>query len=145
MVRAAVWLALRGFRVWYRRTWFYRRLLTGRWRIVFCFIRYDALPRRLEDADALLRGRFRFVGETVEVKDGSIFDVPPPSPGWAEALHSFAWLPPLALAGGEPARDSGHQSDHAMDQAQRALFRAGLVAAGHGAAAGAICSPMAGW
>ena len=52
----------------------------------------------------MLRGRFRFVGETVEVKDGSVFDLAPPSAGWAHALHSFAWLPPLAFAGGEPAR-----------------------------------------
>ena len=28
----------------------------------------------------------------------------PPSRAWAEALHGFAWLPPLAVAGGEAAR-----------------------------------------
>ena len=64
----------------------------------------DPFPHRLEDADALLRGRFRFAGETVDVQIGSIFDVPPPSPAWAEDLHSFDWLPALAQAGGEPAR-----------------------------------------
>ena len=105
MVRAAVWLALRGFRVWYRRTWLYRRFLTGPLSDRILFHPHDALPRKLEDADSLLRGRFKFVGETKEVKDGSIFDAAPPSPGWAEALHSFAWLPPLALAGGEPAKN----------------------------------------
>ena len=46
-----------------------------------------------------------FDGESVDVKDGvSVFDLPPPSPGWQEALHGFAWLPPLAAAGGEAAR-----------------------------------------
>jgi uncharacterized heparinase superfamily protein len=104
MARAAVWVALRGVRVWYRRTWLYRRFLTGPLSDRILFHPYDALPRKLEDADALLRGRFKFVGETKDVKDGSIFDVPPPSPAWAEALHGFAWLPPLALAGGEPAK-----------------------------------------
>jgi len=52
----------------------------------------------------LLRGRFRFHGETVDVRDGSVFDARPPTLEWATALHSFQWLPPLALAGGEPAR-----------------------------------------
>ena len=104
LLRAALWRSLRGFRGWYRRTWVYRRFLTGPLSDRILFHPYDALPRRLEDADALLRGRFRFHGKTVEVKEGSIFDHMPPSEEWAKALHSFAWLPPLALAGGEPAR-----------------------------------------
>ncbi len=104
MARIAMWRALRGVRVWYRSTWLYRRILTGPLSDRILFHPYDALPRRLEDADGMLRGRFRFVGETVEVKDGSIFDAIPPSDAWAQALHSFAWLPPLAFAGGEPAR-----------------------------------------
>ena len=65
---------------------------------------HDALPRRLEDAEALLHGRFHFAGDTVEIYEGSIFDKAGPSRAWLEALHEFAWLPPLALAGGEPAR-----------------------------------------
>jgi len=104
MIRLALWQMFRGLRVWYRRTWLYRRFLTGPLADRILFHPYDALPRRLEDADAMLRGRFRFVGETVEVRDGSVFDAIPPSAAWAQALHSFAWLPPLALAGGEPAR-----------------------------------------
>ena len=40
----------------------------------------------------------------VDIQEGSIFDKPPPSRAWHEALHGFAWLPPLATAGGEPAR-----------------------------------------
>jgi uncharacterized heparinase superfamily protein len=104
MARVAIWRALGGFRVWYRRTWLYRRFLTGPLSDRILYHPYDAMPRRLEDADAMLRGRFRFVGETVDVKDGSIFDVTAPSAGWARALHGFSWLPPLAFAGGEPAR-----------------------------------------
>lgn len=64
----------------------------------------DALPRRLDEADLLLKGRFRFAGDTVDVKDGSVFDSPPPSANWSRALNGFEWLPPLSSAGGEPAR-----------------------------------------
>ena len=101
--------ALAPLRTALRRSWFYRRLLKGQLTDHIAFYPHDAVPRRLEDADALLRGRFRFHGQTIDLKtsDGKqdcIFDVPPPSRAWAEALHSFAWLPPLALAGGEAAR-----------------------------------------
>jgi uncharacterized heparinase superfamily protein len=95
---------LAPLRVFLRRNWFYRRLLMGKMPDRILFHPYDALPRKLEDADALLRGRFRFAGETVEAGDGSIFDKPAPSELWARALHGFGWLPPLAMAGGEPAR-----------------------------------------
>lgn len=101
-----VWIAhaFGAFRVFWRRNWFYRRLLKGKMPDRILFHPYDALPRNLEDADALLRGRFRFAGETVNADGKSIFDKPPPSDAWARALHGFAWLPPLAMAGGEPAR-----------------------------------------
>ena len=99
-----LWKAFGGFRRWYRSTWLYRRLLKGPLADRIAFHPYDALPRRLEDADALLRGRFRFHGETVEAKDRSIFDSVAPSREWDEALHSFAWLPPLSAAGGDAAR-----------------------------------------
>lgn len=66
---------------------------------------FDALPRRLEDADALLKGRFRFAGATVELKQGSIFDCPAPNCAWAAGLHGFDWLAALSAAGGEPARE----------------------------------------
>ncbi|MBU6297833.1 MAG: heparinase II/III family protein [Alphaproteobacteria bacterium] len=93
-----------GLRRWRRRTWLYRRFLKGTLADRIAFHPYDVLPRRLEDADALLRGKFRFNGETVEVVDRSVFDLPAPSREWAEALHGFAWLPPLSAAGGEAAR-----------------------------------------
>ncbi|HEY0282147.1 MAG TPA: heparinase II/III family protein, partial [Rhizomicrobium sp.] len=45
-----------------------------------------------------------FNGDSVEAKNRSIFDTAAPSREWAEALHSFAWLPPLSAAGGDAAR-----------------------------------------
>jgi uncharacterized heparinase superfamily protein len=88
-----------------RRNWFYRRLLKGPLTDHIAFQPHDACSPRLEDADALLRGRFRFYGETVEAgPGGSVFDLPPPSRAWAEELHGFSWLAPLAAAGGEAAR-----------------------------------------
>ncbi len=104
-ILGALWKRLAGpWRRFRRRSWFYRRLLKGKLPDHIAFYPYDALPRRLEDADALLRGRFRFAGETVEVKDGSVFDQEPPSREWMEALHGFGWLASLSAAGGDPAR-----------------------------------------
>jgi uncharacterized heparinase superfamily protein len=104
LFRAMLRRAMQGPRVWWRRSWFYRRLLKGPLTDRITFHPYDALPRKLEDADALLHGKFRFNGELVEVREGSIFDKTPPSQAWAEALHGFSWLPPLSAAGGEAAR-----------------------------------------
>jgi uncharacterized heparinase superfamily protein len=104
VLRAARRQVFSGLRIFWRRSWFYGRLLKGPLPDRIVFHPYDSLPRRLEDADALLHGRFRFNGETVEVREGSIFDKPPPSARWAEALHGFAWLPPLSAAGGDAAR-----------------------------------------
>jgi uncharacterized heparinase superfamily protein len=104
LMRAMLRRAMRGPRVMWRRSWFYRQLLKGPLTDRIVFHPYDALPRRLEDADAVLHGKFRFNGETVEVREGSVFDKAPPSLRWAEALHGFAWLPPLSAAGGEAAR-----------------------------------------
>jgi uncharacterized heparinase superfamily protein len=104
IIGALVERALKPVRVWWRRSWIYRRFLRGPLPDRFVYYPYDALPRRLEDADALLRGRFRFAGATVEAGGASIFDTPPPSMAWNEALHAFQWLPPLAAAGGEASR-----------------------------------------
>jgi uncharacterized heparinase superfamily protein len=104
IARAALLRLLAPLRALWRRTWLYRSMLGGPLADRIPFHPYDAQPRNLEDADALLRGRFRFAGETVDVKDGSIFDSAPPSQAWAESLHAFAWLPPLATAGGDAAR-----------------------------------------
>jgi uncharacterized heparinase superfamily protein len=105
MASAGARRMLAPLRIAARRSWFYRRLLKGALADHFVFHPHDALPRKLEDADALLRGRFRFHGQVVDVPAGfSIFDVRPPSQDWSDALHAFTWLPPLALAGGEAAR-----------------------------------------
>jgi uncharacterized heparinase superfamily protein len=103
-LRTLSWRATAPLRSFWRRSWLYRRLLKGPIADRVRFYPYDALPRRLEDADALLRGRFRLSGETVEIKEGAIFDKAAPSAEWTRALHAFEWLPPLSAAGGEPAR-----------------------------------------
>jgi len=104
MVGEGMRRALAPLRIRLRRNWFYRRRLRGKLADHIVFHPHNAEPRRLEDADALLRGRFRFHGEAVDVQHQSIFDMAPPSPAWAEALNSFDWLPSLSAAGGEPAR-----------------------------------------
>ncbi len=105
MARAGAARALTPLRIAWRRNWFYRRLLRGQLTDHFAHHPLDVLPYRLEDADGMLRGRFRFHGETVEAKDGvSVFDLKPPSAQWRAALHGFDWLPPLSAAGGEAAR-----------------------------------------
>jgi len=105
LARAGTRRALTPLRVAWRRSFLYRRFLKGQLADHIVFHPWDALPRRLEEADALLRGRFRFHGHTVEVPDGvSVFDVKPPSAAWHEALHSFSWLPALSTAGGDAAR-----------------------------------------
>ncbi len=105
ILRAFFRRALTPLRVMWRRNWFYRRPLKGKLPDRIAFYPYDGLPRRLEDADALLRGRFRFVGETVDTNGKCIFDAPPPSRIWSDRLHEFAWLPALSSAGGDAARD----------------------------------------
>jgi uncharacterized heparinase superfamily protein len=105
MMKEGAWRLLAPLRIAGRRSWFYRRRLKGPLADHFAFQPHDPLPRKLEDADALLRGRFRFHGQSVDVPGGqSIFDIAPPSLKWNQALHGFDWLPPLALAGGEAAR-----------------------------------------
>jgi uncharacterized heparinase superfamily protein len=104
-IAAALWRsAIRPLRIVWRRSEFYRLQLKDRLPDRIVVHPEDAAPRRLDQADSLLRGRFRFAGETVEVKDRSVFDCQPPSSAWAEALHAFEWLAPLSAAGGEPAR-----------------------------------------
>ncbi len=98
------WSASGGLRRWVRRSWLYRGLLKGPLADRIAVHPFDALPRKLDEADALLRGRFRFQGEAVDADNHSIFDYPAPSAEWNEALHGFDWMPPLSAAGGEAAR-----------------------------------------
>lgn len=104
LCRAALWRAFAGWRTAWRRNWLYRKFNSGRMPDRIRVHPFDALPRRLEDADALLKGRFRFAGVESGAGEGSIFDRAAPSDAWAAALHGFDWLPALSLAGGEAAR-----------------------------------------
>jgi uncharacterized heparinase superfamily protein len=107
LCRQVLWRASAPLRIAWRRNWIYRQFLKGRMPDRICHHPFDARPRRLEEADALLKGRFRFGGETVDVKDGSVFDCAPPSLAWAGAVHGFDWLASLSSAGGECARNLG--------------------------------------
>lgn len=89
----------------FRRGWFYRQMLSGPVPDRIVFNPPDPSPKRLEDADAMFRGRFRFAGATLEVREGSVFDLPAPSAGFAASLHGFAWLRHLEAAGSEAARE----------------------------------------
>ena len=102
---ALLWRAFAPLREAWRSNWIYRQFLDGRLPDRVRHQPFDTLPRRLEDADSLLKGRFRFAGHTVETKQNSIFDAAPPSHAWMLALHGFDWLGALAAAGGEPARN----------------------------------------
>jgi uncharacterized heparinase superfamily protein len=104
MLKVALWRMVVPLLILWRRTWIYRQMLKGPIADRIRFQPYDARPAPLEDAEAVLRGRFRFHGESVEVRDGSVFEQAAPSAEWNRALQSFEWLPPLAAAGGEPAR-----------------------------------------
>lgn len=105
LCRESLWRAIAPLRVAWRRNWIYRQVLRGQLPDRIHHQPFDARPRRLEEADALLKGRFRFCGETVDVKDKSAFDLLAPSHGWAAALHGFDWLGSLSSAGGESARN----------------------------------------
>lgn len=104
VLKVSLWRSLAGWRAWYRSSWAYRRFLKGQLTDRIDYQPQDLHPRRLEEADALLRGRFKFEGEMVDAGTKSIFDAPPVSQPWGEALHSFSWLGPLAAAGGEASR-----------------------------------------
>ncbi|MBV8800449.1 MAG: heparinase II/III family protein [Alphaproteobacteria bacterium] len=92
----------------------------------------DFSPRSLEEANALLNGKFSFAGESVKADGGSIFDKAPPSNAWAETLHGFGWLASLAEAGGEPARtlacDLIGQWLHRYGRYSEPAWRAGVLA-----------------
>jgi uncharacterized heparinase superfamily protein len=88
-----------------RRSWIYRGTLQGVLPDRFLFTPADPRARKLDEADAILRGRFRLAGQTIELTQGTIFDVAMPSAESAAALHGFDWLRHLEAAGGEVARD----------------------------------------
>jgi len=88
-----------------RRSWFYRQTLRGYLPDRFELHPQDPRARRLEDADAIMRGRFHFAGQAVELDQGSVFDAVMPSAQFAACLHGFEWLRHLEAAGGDLSRD----------------------------------------
>ncbi len=88
-----------------RQTWLYHRTLTGPVPDRIHAYTDDHRVRVLQDADALMRGRFRLAGHAVDIRQGSIFDQPAPSADFAAALHGFDWLRHLEAAGGDLARE----------------------------------------
>ena len=80
MIGAGARRMLTPLRVQWRRSPLYHRSLRGQLADHLAFHPHDSLPRKLEDADALLRGRFRFHGQMADVAPGqSVFDLKPPS------------------------------------------------------------------
>ncbi len=60
-------------------------------------------PRDIRTADPIAArdiyaGIFTLAGRTGDAHGRSPFEIPPPSRGWAEALHGFGWLRDLAAA-----------------------------------------------
>lgn len=95
-------LLLRVKSLW-RQSPLYRLSLTGPMPDRIVVAPDDLRVRRLEEADAILRGRYRLAGGLVTVKDASPWDAVAPNETWAEELHGFGWLRHLAQAGGEAA------------------------------------------
>ena len=50
-------------------------------------------------AQQLYRGIYAFAGHTIECQPTQVFVVAPPSGGWADELHGFAWLSHLEAPG----------------------------------------------
>ncbi len=105
------------------------------------FYPHDPRTRRLDDADAMFRGRFRLAGDKLEVKKGSVFDRAPPSDGIRGALHGFDWLRHLEAAGGDAARELARNLT-AEWLVRNTRYAARLAARNHRHSGFSICSPM---
>jgi uncharacterized heparinase superfamily protein len=102
--RIALARAFLPAKLWFRTGWLYRQSLRGPVPDGILFYPTDPRTRRLDDADAFMRGRFRFDGQTVQIRQGSIFDQASPNDSFAAALHGFEWLRHLEVAGGDLSR-----------------------------------------
>src|SRR5262249_15097580 len=103
--RAALDRAMRAFAVRMRRSQLYQFTLRGKIAESIAARPADLRPAQLEEADSYFRGRFRFAGQLIELREGSLFDRIPPSPSYAAALHGFEWLRHLEAVGNDYARD----------------------------------------
>ena len=90
--------------LWFREGWLYRQTFRGSVPDRILFYPSDTRMRRLDDADAFIRGRFRLGGQKIESRQASIFDVPNCGESFSVALHGFDWLRHLEAAGGDLAR-----------------------------------------
>ena len=88
-----------------RRSWIYRQTLRGPMSDRVAFQPPDPRARKLDEADAYMRRRFRFAGRAIEVGKGSIFDQPLPGAEFVAHLHGFDWLRHLEAAGGDVSRE----------------------------------------
>ncbi len=88
----------------FRQSWLYRLGYSGPVPDRILFQPDDPRPRRLDDADVFMRGRFRLAGQVFEIRSGSIFDVNLPSREFAAALHGFDWLRHVEVANSDHAR-----------------------------------------
>src|SRR5689334_10790987 len=84
-LQAGVSNALRPALQWCRGTWFYRQRLLGPVPDRILFSPTDTRLRKLDEADGFMRGRFRLGGHRLNIRQGSVFDVPPPSESFAAA------------------------------------------------------------
>lgn len=101
---ALLWRGVQPILFRFRQSWMYRLGYGGPIPDRILFQPDDPRPRRLDDADVFMRGRFRLAGQIFEIHTGSIFDAELPSREFAAALHGFDWLRHLEVAHSEPAR-----------------------------------------
>lgn len=103
-LNAATQKALDPVRTTLRSGWLYRQTMYGPVPDRIAVQPNDPRARRLDEADAMFKGRFRLGGKTVDLRNnGSIFDVKLDHAGMLQ-LHGFDWLRHIEGAGGELAR-----------------------------------------
>ena len=61
---------------------------------------------RVSTGQQLVSGLVLLAGHLVDLKDQSVWDVPPPSPRFTDALHGFGWMDDLAALGDRSAQDT---------------------------------------
>jgi uncharacterized heparinase superfamily protein len=101
---AMLWRSFEPLLFRLRQSWLYRLSFNGPITDRILYPPSDSRPCRLDEADALMRGRFRLAGHVFDVRSGSIFDVALPNREFAAALHGFEWLRHVEVARSEHAR-----------------------------------------
>ncbi len=61
---------------------------------------------RISRGQQLVSGQVMLAGHLVDLNERSVWDVPPPSPGFTDALQGFGWMDDLAALGDRFARDT---------------------------------------